>query len=142
MTGEQLNALCEIVYNIYKRTVKLSQYFVKQLVPFKKDILKLIDKRLSEAQKKVALIRLFIKAKIRAKLTIILKPILALINKDGKRACSVTPSKIRQHDERVSGGEDGWLVGFGFNGPLRQYFSLYRAVSQREGEREEKDRGE
>ena len=33
----------------------------------------------------------------------------------------------------------GWLVGcFGFNGPLRQYFSLYRAVSQREGERCEK----
>ena len=31
------------------------------------------------------------------------------------------------------------LVGcFGFNGPLRQYFSLYRAVSQREGERKEK----
>ena len=31
------------------------------------------------------------------------------------------------------------LVGcFGFNGPLKQYFSLYRAVSQREGEREEK----
>ena len=27
-----------------------------------------------------------------------------------------------------------WLVGcFRFNGPLRQYFSLYRAVSQREG---------
>ena len=33
----------------------------------------------------------------------------------------------------------GWLVGcFGFNGPLIQYFSLYRAVSQRKGEREEK----
>ena len=32
-----------------------------------------------------------------------------------------------------------WLVGcLGFNGPLRQYFSLYRAVSQREGERGEK----
>ena len=32
-----------------------------------------------------------------------------------------------------------WLVGcFGFNGPLRQYFSLYRAASQREGEREER----
>ena len=32
-----------------------------------------------------------------------------------------------------------WLVGcFGFNGPLRQYFSLYRAVSQREGEKGEK----
>ena len=33
-----------------------------------------------------------------------------------------------------------WLVGcFGFNGPLRQYFSLYRAISQREGERKEID---
>ena len=32
----------------------------------------------------------------------------------------------------------GWLVDFGFNGPLRQYFSLYRAVSQREGDRGEK----
>ena len=33
-------------------------------------------------------------------------------------------------------GTDGWLVGcFGLDGPLRQYFSLYRAVSQREGER-------
>ena len=33
----------------------------------------------------------------------------------------------------------GWLVGcFGLKGPLRQYFSLYRAVSQREGERKEK----
>ena len=33
----------------------------------------------------------------------------------------------------------GWLVGcFGLHGPLRQYFSLYRTVSQREGERTEK----
>ena len=32
----------------------------------------------------------------------------------------------------------GWLVCFGFNCPLRQYFSLYRAVSQREGERGKK----
>ena len=31
------------------------------------------------------------------------------------------------------------LVGcFGLNGPLRQYFSLYRAVFQREGERGKK----
>ena len=28
----------------------------------------------------------------------------------------------------------GWLVVLGFNGPLRQYFSVYRAVSAREGE--------
>ena len=33
----------------------------------------------------------------------------------------------------------GWLVGcFGLNGPLGQYFSLYRVVSQREGERRKK----
>ena len=32
----------------------------------------------------------------------------------------------------------GWLVGLGFNGPLRQYFSLYRAISQRKGERAKK----
>ena len=32
-----------------------------------------------------------------------------------------------------------WLVGcLGLNGPLRQYFSLYRAVSQSEGEIKEK----
>ena len=32
-----------------------------------------------------------------------------------------------------------WLVGcFGFNGLVRQYFSLYRVVSQREGERGER----
>ena len=36
-----------------------------------------------------------------------------------------------------------WLVGcFWFNGPLRQYFSLYRAVSQRQGERKGNDRWE
>ena len=33
----------------------------------------------------------------------------------------------------------GCLVGcFGLHGPLRQYFSLYRAVSHREGDRKEK----
>ena len=32
-----------------------------------------------------------------------------------------------------------WLVGcFGFNSPLRQYFSLYWAISQREGEKKRK----
>ena len=38
----------------------------------------------------------------------------------------------------MGGGLVGWLVGFGFNGPLRRYLSLYRAVSQREGERKKK----
>ena len=35
----------------------------------------------------------------------------------------------------------GWLVGcFGFNGLLRQYFSLYQAVSQRERGRKRGER--
>ena len=47
-------------------------------------------------------------------------------------ACLRTVSGIRA-------GSVGWLVGcFGLNGSLRQYFSLYRAVSQREGERGER----
>ena len=40
---------------------------------------------------------------------------------------------------RPKGSGDIALVGcFGFNGLLRQYFSLYRAVSQGEGERHQK----
>ena len=48
----------------------------------------------------------------------------------------------RRHFDIVSKynvGLKSWLVGcFGFNDPLRQYFSLYRVVSQREGERRER----
>ena len=41
--------------------------------------------------------------------------------------------------QKLSPFENIWLVGcFGFNSPLRQYFSLYQAASQREGERGEK----
>ena len=47
---------------------------------------------------------------------------------------TLTPSVVQE----MSHVRFGWLVGFGFNGPLRQYFSLYRAVSQREGERGQK----
>ena len=32
----------------------------------------------------------------------------------------------------------GWLAVLVFNDPLRQYFSLYRAVAQSQGEREKK----
>ena len=52
-----------------------------------------------------------------------------------------TAPDVRDHgSERMGQGERRYeLVGsFGFNGPLRQYFSLYRAVSEREGERGKK----
>ena len=41
--------------------------------------------------------------------------------------------------EQIISLKSRWLVGcFGLNSPLRQYFSLYWAVSQREGEGKEK----
>ena len=41
--------------------------------------------------------------------------------------------------QRTDGLFVGWLVGSSrLNGPLRQYFSLYRTVSQREGKRKER----
>ena len=54
------------------------------------------------------------------------------------RGPAKTYYKKRQLHPKAGRGER--LVGgcFGFNGPLRQYFSLYRAVSQREGDRREK----
>ena len=43
----------------------------------------------------------------------------------------------------IGNRESGFLIGcFGFNGPLRQYFSLYRAVFQMREKEERKDRGE
>ena len=43
------------------------------------------------------------------------------------------------NDEFVGVLDEVWLVGcFGLNGRFKQYFSLYRAVSQSEGERGEK----
>ena len=57
------------------------------------------------------------------------------VNATSKRMPMRTQSDGWMHQHYIY----GWLVGcFGFNGPLRQYFSLYRAVSQREGERKEK----
>ena len=50
--------------------------------------------------------------------------------------------KSMHHDHEscnwLTGWLVGWLVGFEFNGPLRQYFSLYRAVSQRGRKRRER----
>ena len=53
-------------------------------------------------------------------------------------------SKFFQRHSAEGGGRGdlvGWLVDLGFNGPLRQYFSLYRGPSPKEREKEErKDR--
>ena len=56
---------------------------------------------------------------------------------DDRNSLVLNPSRQVQ-DRFINYRNFGWLVGFGLNGPLRQYFSLYRAAFQREGEREEK----
>ena len=44
--------------------------------------------------------------------------------------------RFSKQENTLDGWLGGWLIGwFGFNGPLIQTFSLYRAVSQREGDR-------
>ena len=67
------------------------------------------------------------------KLTILGVPILKQI-----RVFIILSYQIKGHAVYFSVGSERLVGCFGFNGPLRQYFSLYRAVSQREGEREEK----
>ena len=47
-----------------------------------------------------------------------------------------TDHEVR-HEDKNERNWIGWLL-FRFNGPLRQYFSLYRAVPQRKEERREK----
>ena len=58
-------------------------------------------------------------------------------NKQDTTALEVYPAP--SHYSTTTGSTRMWLVCFfGFNGPLRQYFSLYRAVSQTVGESGEK----
>ena len=46
----------------------------------------------------------------------------------------VVPILARLCNHEKQSGSHGLVGCFGLNGPLRQYFSLYRAVSQREGD--------
>ena len=48
-------------------------------------------------------------------------------------------SSIKRQISLSESQKNDWLVScFGFNGLLRQFFSLYRAASQRDGERTKK----
>ena len=51
-----------------------------------------------------------------------------------ERRTDLPRSRDQRRDPRDRDRDLDWLVGcYGFNGPLRQYLSLYRAVPQREG---------
>ena len=61
------------------------------------------------------------------------------INRDAGRDAVLVLPNVTSNPIIPIAIEQMMLVGcFGLNGPLRQYFSLYRAVSQREGERKKK----
>ena len=48
------------------------------------------------------------------------------------------PVPVRPTIWMIVGQGFGWLVGFGFNGPLRQYFSLYQAKEREKEERKDR----
>ena len=64
---------------------------------------------------------------------------LVIHSQEERTVSSLSPFVIQKVLNGMAGEPGFWLVGcFGFSGPLRQNFSLYRAVSQREGERGER----
>ena len=47
LTKDQFHALCEVIINVYKGNVPVSNYYVKKLFPFKRSIQMVADKHVS-----------------------------------------------------------------------------------------------
>ena len=52
LTQYQVHALCEVIINVYKGNVPVSNYYVKKLFPFKRSIQMVADKHVSTKHKK------------------------------------------------------------------------------------------
>ena len=52
ITKDQFDALCEVIINVYKGNVPVSNYYVKKLFPFKRSIQMVADKHISTKSKK------------------------------------------------------------------------------------------
>lgn len=52
LTKDQFHALCEVIINVYKGSVPVSNYYVKKLFPFKRSIQMLADNHVSPKRKK------------------------------------------------------------------------------------------
>ena len=52
LTKDQFHALCEVIINAYKGNVLVSDYYVKKLFSFKRNIQMLADKRVPQPQEK------------------------------------------------------------------------------------------
>ena len=52
LTKDQFHALCEVIINVYKGNVPVSNYYVKKLFSFKRNIQMLADKHVCPNRKK------------------------------------------------------------------------------------------
>ena len=75
LTRDQFHALCEVVINVYKGNVPVSNYYVKKLLPFKRSIQLLADKHVCANRKKKIL------ALKHALIPWVLKPVLSMLKK-------------------------------------------------------------
>ena len=92
-TIKQIRALCEIVLNVFKGIVPISEYHVKKLVSFKRTIHYLVNKTVLLNKKKSHLLRL------QSILPVLLKAALAIIDYHGKRDDINPKTEIRESNE-------------------------------------------
>lgn len=76
LTRDQFHALCEVVINVYKGNVPVSNYYVKKLFPFKRSIQLLADKHVCPNRKKTILA---LKHDI---IPWVLKPVLSMLKEE------------------------------------------------------------
>ena len=76
LTKDQFHALCEVIINVYKGNVPVSNYYVKKLFPFKRSIQMIADKRVSpKRKKKILAIKHII-------IPWVLKPVLSMLKEE------------------------------------------------------------
>lgn len=73
ISDEQLQVLCEVVYNVYKGTLPLSRYYIDKLFRYKKDMESIIDRDVGRQTK----VKLFVKDQVM--LPWILKPLMTFM---------------------------------------------------------------
>ena len=76
LTRDQFHALCEVVLNVYKGNVPVSNYYVKKLLPFKRSIQLLADKHVCPNRKKKILALKY------AIIPWVLKPVLSTLKEE------------------------------------------------------------
>ena len=76
LTKDQFHALCEVIINVYKGNVPVSNYYVKKLFPFKRSIQMVADKHVSTKRKKKIL------AVKHAIIPWVLKPVLSMLKEE------------------------------------------------------------